>query len=209
MAPATRGYIDSDSYHRGMEQYEKTRKFWSNARFYSLVPLVIGVAALPLPLFFNRQYGHVRVPPNLVVPALILSCVLIAAGTLLTLTTSWVFKHRQLNYPTYQCALHSMKEMGIPHPEKVLAANPQYIESYEDLSFLVIRINNKRSKRKQPYENIDEHAHRVASLVLRDEHSLALTPYLISLIKADPTMSYDALAEKLDNHTPSAQGQPI
>lgn len=208
MARTSNGYLDPDSFERGWKQYDKTREFWEKTRFFAIGTIILGALIMPILAFNSYLRPGRQTPAHLVVPFMILDGAIMVTCALLIAAISLIVKHRQLKYPTRSLMLHAMKEMGIQHPTKVLATNPRYLEAYDEVKATFLRIEANETRKSKRHESLSSHSHHVASLVLRDGRSLALTPLLISLIKADHMMSYESLAGELDNHTPATTKHP-
>lgn len=187
-------YIDSGSYARGNKRYQQQRALWYNLKFAGTILCVLGGAILGTTTL-NSSYLEPMMPTIVNVGAGI-----ILLGIIATTTVPTIIKERRVDETPYQFVLHYMTEMGIPDPRKVLDANPGYIKAFEEVRKAVTALEAKHKGKVAYSHDLSPNAHRIGSLILRDQRSLDLTPHLLGLIQERELEDYDSLAALLDEH---------
>lgn len=189
--------VDVFSFRVGWVRHQKRIKFWDAVLFWLWLPIAIAVLRLPYLFFNDHRRVSRRLPDHLVMPAIFFCVGVTVVCLLLQLLARCYVKYQKVNDSNYQLALHFMKEMGVPNAKLLLDTHPQYLEAYEKVNRLFTKISASKPY-SDSYENSAAHTNRVASLVLRDQSSLAKTEKLMELIEKDPKRSYDSLAEELN-----------
>jgi hypothetical protein len=88
--------------------------------------------------------------------------------------------------------------MKIQNPAKVVKQNPHFLEAFEEIRHAVTGMQSAYAGIQVHEQPVTRLSYRIASLMLRDEPSLALKPLLLSLIAGGADLDYDSLAETLN-----------
>lgn len=187
-------YVAADSYSRGDANYQKIRSRWYRMHFAASIGFFTGIGLGVSALLF-----HPFLPFIVIQTAVIIGGVLVVLAAPIWLISLAVILWRKLDDYLHFIAVHFMKEMGIPKPADVLHDNPQYLKSFEEVRTAVTAEEAALNGKRFGSQELTPRSRRIGSLVLRDEHSLAHTPYLLSLIKDQKNLDYDSLAELLDD----------
>lgn len=188
MPEVQKRYVDYGSADRGVYANEKAILRWRNFQVAGGILFALGVALVAAAL---NEYSHFDLTGMTTVA--VIGVAAAAIGSLPYAIGKYMLDHGRFNDLNYRLALHFMREMGIKNADKVLDQNPKFLEAFKEIQNAVTEkqaANGGVSVDDQPVTKI---AYRVASLMLRDEKTLALKPLLLTLIHGGADLDYDSL----------------
>lgn len=193
MSESLKRYVDSGSYDRGDARYRKTRSFWVNLQITGGLIAALGVVLVATSV---NEYMHFNLET-------MSNVAFVGLGFFLFGLVPWFIGGRmtqkyKFNDSTYRLALHFMRDMKIKKPARILNENPEYLESFEEVRKAVTTKQAEYAGVSVDEQTVTRLSYRIASLVLRNEDSLALTSHLLSRIAGGADLDYDSLAAALD-----------
>lgn len=197
MIPVQQHYLAEDAYHRGTLKYTKTVTLLNRIDLAQWV--ITGIGLLPLVIIYeNSGFKHEDgLPESTILLLLTASAVLLAVGGVFWYVLDRITKRHRYRDFDYQMALHFMSELGHSDPEKILAQKPEYYTAFQNVTKAVnrelIAVGSKRHTRGSRVHETHSPAHRIASLVLRDERCLKQEHQLLALIREHHFTNYDQL----------------
>lgn len=193
MPNAQKHYVDSDSCDRGVAENEKAISRWHRFQLVGGVLFALGVALVAIAV---NEYSHLDLTGMSTVAAIGVASA--AVGSLPYAIGKYMLEHFRFEDLNYRLAVHFMREMGIKNAEKVIAQNPKFLDSFEEVQAAVTEKQAANVGVSLDQQPVTRRAYRIASLMLRDEESLALKRLLLSLIADNEGLDYDSLAETLN-----------
>lgn len=193
MPEVQKRYIDYGSADRGFVANKKAIARWRKFQIVGGIFFTLGVVLIA---FAVNEYSHLDLTGMTTVG--LIGVTAAAAGVIPYSIGKYMLEHFRFEDFNYRIALHFMREMGIKNADKVLAQNPRFLDSFEEVKEAVTLKQAEYGKIPVDQQPVTRIAYRIASLMLRDEATLALKPLLISLIHGGADLDYDSLVATLN-----------
>jgi hypothetical protein len=195
MSEVQKRYIDAGSCDRGVAANQKAIARWRRFQTVGSVLFALGVV---LVAFAVNEYSHLDLTGMTTIG--FIGVIAAAAGVIPYSIGKYTLEHWRYEDLNYRLALHFMREMGmgIRKSEEILSKNPRFLDAFEEVQAAVTvkqAFYAGVSVEEQPVTRV---AYRIASLMLRDEKTLALKPLLLSLIDGGADLDYDSLDSTLN-----------
>lgn len=188
MSKVQKRYIDVGSVDRGFHANQKAIARWRKFQITGSVFFALGIV---LVAFAVNEYSHLDLTGMTTIG--FIGVIAAAVGVIPYSIGKYMPERYRYEDFDYRISLHFMREMGIRKPDEVLAKNPKFLEAFKDVRSAVTRRQAENGSVDVEEQPVTKIAYRIASLVLRDENTLALKPLLLSLIGGGADLDYDTL----------------
>lgn len=193
MSKVQNRYIDYGSVDRGFYANQKAIARWRKFQVVGGIFFALGIVLIA---FAVNEYSHLDLTGMATIG--FIGVLAIAAGVIPYGVGKYMLQRFRLEDFNYRIALHFMREMGIPKGEQVLSKNPRFLDYFEEVQEAVTKKQAENSATPIDEQPVTRISYRIASLMLRDEESLAFKSMLVSLITNGADLDYDSLATILE-----------
>lgn len=193
MSEAQKRYVDVNSCDRGVAANDKAITRWKRFQLVGGILLALGAVLVAIAV---NEYSHFDLTGMATVAAIGVTSA--AIGTVPYAIGKYMLERFRFDNLNYRLAIHFMREMGIKNAEKVLAQDSRFLEAFKEIRYAVTAKQAADGGTAVNEQTVTRLSYRVASLMLRDEESLALKPLLLSLIAGGADLDYDTLSEVMN-----------